>query len=729
MAGEVNFILKLVDRISAPAKVAASSLKNVEAQLRSVIDLAKQVPKVSLKVAARVPTAARATDRGGQQSAARLAAQQTKAVERAEKVKAQAALREQRQLQRAAESLDKQRSAALYKQFQARERAEVKAARDAAKAAQAAARPMRELGASAGSIGGMAPRAVAGLAAIGVAAAATAAAVAGLAVGLGALVFGGAKLAIEAAEAKADTLDMLEAMLGSQEAAAGAYTDIIAITKTVAVSQAAAQTLAQELTAAGVTNRATLVESVKAIAQTESVLKGSGAKIQGIVEKAAQTGKFEINAKKLTGTGVQLPVLYAELAKRTGKGVKEVEAQLKAGKIGAEVGVSALNAVLDQKFGAVAAKQAMDIGAQFQRFKDNITRLFEDVNTTPFLEALDKILSLFDAATPAGAAMKEVVTSAFNGIFAAAARVAPYVTTFFKGLVIIALQVAIAFKPLIRQLGLAFGGDARSGPLKLAEIMSLVGVGVGKLVGWFVKIATYSYVWDTIGAAITTMKYAIYAVGAALAVLAVGAAAVLAPFYAVIAAIVTIVAWLPKMGTAAWEAGKALVGGLVNGIKNAAGWLYDTVKNLALGALNKFKSFFGIQSPSKVMAKMGGHLTAGLSQGIHRGARAPGGAMVGAGAKLSLGSVSQLAPHLDQAMRAARPANQNYMGPAPAPPPRLAEPSRRTGSGGGITIQAGAFAPGAFQISGVKDADDLEARLPDMFADVMERAALQTGTD
>ena len=54
---------------------------------------------------------------------------------------------------------------------------------------------------------------------------------------------------------------------------------------------------------------------------------------------------------------------------------------------------------------------------------------------------------------------------------------------------------------------------------------------------------------------------------------------------------------------AAERLGIDIINGIVNGLKSAAGAVIDFMKNLAASALDTIKSFFGIASPSKLMAK------------------------------------------------------------------------------------------------------------------------------
>lgn len=64
------------------------------------------------------------------------------------------------------------------------------------------------------------------------------------------------------------------------------------------------------------------------------------------------------------------------------------------------------------------------------------------------------------------------------------------------------------------------------------------------------------------------------------------------------------------------ENGKYLIQGLIDGIKKKAAGIWDAMKEAVGGAFDKFCKFFGIESPSKLMAKMGRYIDMGLALGI-----------------------------------------------------------------------------------------------------------------
>lgn len=68
------------------------------------------------------------------------------------------------------------------------------------------------------------------------------------------------------------------------------------------------------------------------------------------------------------------------------------------------------------------------------------------------------------------------------------------------------------------------------------------------------------------------------------------------------------------------EVGKNLVQGLWNGINNAKDWVLDKIKGFGKSILNGIKSFFGINSPSKVFEdEIGKNLAFGVGEGFETG--------------------------------------------------------------------------------------------------------------
>lgn len=67
--------------------------------------------------------------------------------------------------------------------------------------------------------------------------------------------------------------------------------------------------------------------------------------------------------------------------------------------------------------------------------------------------------------------------------------------------------------------------------------------------------------------------------------------------------------------------GGDMIRGLAQGIANNAGSVIEKVKEVCRNALDSVKKFFGIKSPSKLMAKQGNFIMQGLGAGIENGTR------------------------------------------------------------------------------------------------------------
>jgi hypothetical protein len=66
--------------------------------------------------------------------------------------------------------------------------------------------------------------------------------------------------------------------------------------------------------------------------------------------------------------------------------------------------------------------------------------------------------------------------------------------------------------------------------------------------------------------------------------------------------------------------GRNIIEGLWNGMNDKIDWLMDKIKGFCKRSLNAIKDFFGIHSPSTVMAEQGNYLMQGLGLGIEHSA-------------------------------------------------------------------------------------------------------------
>ena len=92
---------------------------------------------------------------------------------------------------------------------------------------------------------------------------------------------------------------------------------------------------------------------------------------------------------------------------------------------------------------------------------------------------------------------------------------------------------------------------------------------------------------------------------------------------------------LRNAGTWLVSAGRNIIKGLANGIRGAIGWVTSAVSSVCSNAIGYLKGFFGISSPSKLMAEMGEYMMAGLADGIDDGTSKATGAMSDASSEIA----------------------------------------------------------------------------------------------
>lgn len=86
-------------------------------------------------------------------------------------------------------------------------------------------------------------------------------------------------------------------------------------------------------------------------------------------------------------------------------------------------------------------------------------------------------------------------------------------------------------------------------------------------------------------------------------------------------------AGMKSLADSALQWGMDIVQGIINGVKNMAGSLRDTVTNMASDAASAVTDFFRIRSPSRLMMEYGQNIAAGLGIGVDQGSGRPIGAM------------------------------------------------------------------------------------------------------
>jgi len=281
--------------------------------------------------------------------------------------------------------------------------------------------------------------------------------------------------------------------------------------------------------------------------------------------------------------------------------------------------VEKLAADVKGKLGGVAEKQMLSLDVQARKLKESIGGIFASAAIEPFLRAVRTITSMFDESAATGAALRAVVSAIFDPFFKSTEKGAPVVKALIQGIVITVLQLTIVFLKIRNAIRDAFGGESRSSidwanlAMKAGQGLAIaLAVGIGTVVA---IVGALAAVFATAMGIAIAFWYGVYkAIG-----FAIDAAIWLKD------ALVEAIEWIAGLDFG--QIASDIISGLVDGLKNGAGLVIDALKGVATGALNSFKSVFGIASPSRVMMEMGGFLGEGAKLGIEASAPEVEGAM------------------------------------------------------------------------------------------------------
>ena len=424
-------------------------------------------------------------------------------------------------------------------------------------------------------------------------------------IALGASLYEGARAAIEARENIEKMSVSLEALSGGRNSGDEIIDMLREVGHEVPQSEAQINDWAHSLMAAGQTDMGALREELKAVAGAEALVQGGGDKISTMLaklhEQSVEGTKIKFSMAGLKGTGIT----EAELTEALGMTPKQIEMAKKHGTLSADAMSKALTEVLVKKSAPALESSMHEVGTIMTKAKDNISRLFEDVDLTPFTKGLGMVADLFDQSKASGRTFALFVHTAFNALFAIVGKVFPYIRWGMLQLAILGLKAYIALVPLVAKFK-EFWAQHSLGD-KLMVVVRAVGI----------VIAVVAII---IGVAVVAAT----ALAGGLLVLA----------GVIVTALSNALHWLfgfvGKAQLALWNwtesaegAAKNFIMGLVNGIKSGVSVVLDSVKELGAKMLGGIKGVLGIASPSIEMSKIGVNMGAGLEQGIDRGSPGP----------------------------------------------------------------------------------------------------------
>lgn len=218
------------------------------------------------------------------------------------------------------------------------------------------------------------------------------------------------------------------------------------------------------------------------------------------------------------------------------------------------------------------------------------------------------------------------------------------------------------FEPQLKIIGIAIG-IALVAPLALAvvaivaTVAAIVAIGVflARLIGWLAEAGAAVIKWAigfgegvvhvveaVVGTGAKIVQWFVDLPGNILRILAGaagwlwqtgvniisglvnGVAAMAGAIWNTISSVSSVIGrFFAGAGSWLYDVGKNIIQGLINGVGNMAHIATDAVKNVGKSIVDGVKSFLGIHSPSTLFdEEVGQQITAGLTQGINKGAKA-----------------------------------------------------------------------------------------------------------
>jgi len=403
--------------------------------------------------------------------------------------------------------------------------------------------------------------------------------VTGIAVGAAAAL---TAFAFSAADAQRTLAITITTIAGSAAAGEEAVAAIERVANSSAVAKSQIEEIGKKLAIAEVSGER-FETTLRTIADASAIFGASAAHhIESIIERSKALGKFQVQDRALRGLGVSFKQLAAEF------GLTEAafKAAMKAGKITVEQGIDAINAAVSKRLGGGSAALMLSFNVQLQKARERAAALFKDVNIEPFLVGLQNILSLLDQNTIVGKALHDFFTTTFNSLATAVSTYGPAVKEFLVGFAIGLVEAYIGLLLVKHAIEDAFG---KSG-LKIDAVQ----LGI-----WAAQAAVYA------------LAFSIGALAALFGVLVAVVGAVPATIYAVWSA-------FSALSTLAQDLGKAIVDGLINGIRNGAALFGAALKSLGEQGLAALNSVFHFGSPAKAMIQRGEWIDEGGAEGVEK---------------------------------------------------------------------------------------------------------------
>lgn len=460
-------------------------------------------------------------------------------------------------------------------------------------------------------------------------------AVAGIAAAFAGVGASAARAVIDVAAFRESSLVALEAVLGSSQAAGRQFRNAITVANQTPLDTQDVIRQTQSFAVAGFGER----EIAPLIAASSDLGAAFGQRSsEGFALALSQiraTGTLQgQELLQLTNANVSRMAVLDSIARQMNLGQGDVgrraamtaisQRRVSSG-VGEQAALDAVRGRLDQggQLGSFARRQSETLTGAISNARNAIFNLLIgiDFSRVPGLIAFKNVLlqitGALQSGSPAAVALRQGVMGAANAVGGLLARVinpaniASGMAALGRGFASVQRFAGIAW-PIVRAFiqGVGPGFSLMIAPLRM--LFASLTAGGGPSATTLTLLAN----------AARGLGFAFGAVGGAIALLAAG----LTGFFGLVSATITtgigLVSNLAASMTIAFQGvGTGIIGGIIAGIRSAAGTLVSEVTGVGSLALSAARTALGIHSPSRVFADViGRQIPAGIAMGVHDGA-------------------------------------------------------------------------------------------------------------
>ena len=300
-----------------------------------------------------------------------------------------------------------------------------------------------------------------------------------------------------------------------------------------------------------------------------------------IISRGKMTGRSFVGFGDITrfrNAGLDINALYKELGVSAGQAARGAI-------VSTDKMAAALRKVSENRFAEINGKKMLSLGAQWDRFKDNLMRLTNELAgeggaLEPLLKAIKGVADAFDLSTTSGQALKDSITKYGKALADAIVKHLPDI----KAFVVEAIKLTGAFIEGVAAV--VKWSQSAEGMMIIKSVLYAIAVTVGVLVAAFAVL----------GAIVAT------------------------PFVLLAGAIYGVMKawnWITSIN---WGGiGTAIVDGIKNGLTENWNKLKNAVVAMGQGIKDTFTSILHIGSPSKDFLNYGVNLPQSTAQGVIKG--------------------------------------------------------------------------------------------------------------